>query len=177
MKRIQFVSSAFTGLFQLCFIFTIAAQIIGWVHAPIKANFLYVIPSMYVPFLPNSLSSHTKVLGFLITSIPMMMQLIVFYYLIKLFNHYKRYEIFTADAVRCIRNVGYALLANQLLALPSDFILGFILTANNPPGFRIASMTVSDSNIKVLLTSLIIILISWIMAEGNKLHEEQSLTI
>jgi hypothetical protein len=38
-------------------------------------------------------------------------------------------------------------------------------------------MTMSETNIGVILTSLIIILISWVMTEGRKLNDEQQLII
>jgi hypothetical protein len=59
----------------------------------------------------------------------------------------------------------------------TDFLLGFILTSGNPPGFRVAMITISDANMGVILTSLLIILTSWIMSEGRKLHDEQQLII
>jgi hypothetical protein len=59
----------------------------------------------------------------------------------------------------------------------TDFLLGFVLTSGNPPGFRVAMATISDANMGVILTSLIIILSSWIISEGCKLKEEQQLII
>ena len=53
------------------------------------------------------------------------------------------------------------------------------LTWGNPRGSheRMAAISFSGTNVAILLTALLIILISWIMAEGHKLAEDQKYTI
>jgi hypothetical protein len=51
------------------------------------------------------------------------------------------------------------------------------MTWQNPPGHRAATLSLSSIDIATLLTAILIILISWIMAEGCRLREEQQLTI
>jgi len=104
----------------------------------------------------------------------------VLYFLIKLFRQYEKGEIFLIENVRYIRNIGYTLLIGQLLNPIYDGLISADLTWGNhyvQKGMRIASVTFDNTNITVLLTSLFIILISWIMAEGYQLRAEQQLTI
>ena len=149
----------------------------GWVLAPLQYNFLNVIPNTYLPYIRNHFDINTRIAGFFVTLTPTIIKLLVVYSLIKLFRLYERHEFFSAINVHYIRNTGYALLLLQIINPMCEFFLGFVLTSANPPGFRLASFTINDSNLGLILTALIIILISWIMSEGCKLLDEQQLTI
>lgn len=175
MNKIKFVSLFFRVLFQLIFLAFILLQIGGWIYP--QKFFFSVIPSVYQNYAFNEFDINAKIMGFFVTLAPTLLKLLVFYFLIKLFRSFEQHEFFSANNVRYIRNAGYALLLEQIINPASEFLLGFVLTSHNPPGFRLASMSISDTNIGLLLTALIIILISWIMAEGHKLHHEQQLTI
>lgn len=177
MKRIKYVSLFFRLFFQTTFICLIAAQIAGWIYAPTRGGFFNVIPVSYQTLMMHTLDINTKIAGFFLSSIPLIIKLIVLYSLVKLFRLYERNEFFSAKNVLYIRNAGYALLLLEMIKPLTDFLLGFILTSGNPPGYRVAMMTFNDANIGVILTSLIIILSSWIMSEGRKLKDEQQLII
>jgi hypothetical protein len=97
--------------------------------------------------------------------------------LIKLFSLYAKGEIFSLNNVRYIKNIGYALLIGQIVHPIYQGLMGLVLTWHNPPGHRFASVTFDQVNLGILLVALLVILISWIMAEGCKLQEEQKLVI
>ncbi len=69
------------------------------------------------------------------------------------------------------------MLISQLIEPFYQFVMGIVLTMHNPPHHRFAAITLDQTNIGILLTAFLIILISWIMAEGCNLREEQQLTI
>jgi len=125
----------------------------------------------------HPLLAHEKVLGFALSCAPMAIQLFILYSLIKLFRLFERGELFSLNTVHRMRNIGFALVIGQLIDPLYQFTMGIVLTLNNPPGHRFASITLDQTNIGVLLTALLVILISWIMSEGYKLREEQQLTI
>lgn len=181
MNKIQRVSYIFKLLFQFIFVVVLLIPIFGWIQAPMPFLFSFgwisVIPEAYQNLITYPLDANTKLLAFMVDMLPTIVELLVLYFLIKLFGLYEKGEIFSLKNVRYIRNVGYALLINELLRPVRQFLLGFILTWHNPPGQKIALMTISGTNVGIILTALIIILISWIMAEGYKLQEEQELTI
>ncbi len=172
MNKIKYVSFIFCLLFQLIFVGIIAAQFLGWAYAPLS-----VIPVEYRSYLLHPFDVNTQVAGFFITLPITLMELAAFYFLIKLFSLYKRFEFFTFDNVRYIRNAGYALLLLQITKPACEFLLGFILTSRNPPGFRLAIATINEKSIALIITALVIILVSWVMAEGCKMNNEQQLTI
>jgi hypothetical protein len=195
MNRIKRVSLFFRIIFQIIFIILPIFLILSWANAPEQLVFLNgfikldAIPPAYSGMhiftageLPkkailHSLTNGEKILGGLISAIPMLIEMFVLYSLIKLFKLYEKGEIFSIFHVRYLRNIGLALLIGQLIEPFYQFIMGIVLTVNNPPHHRFATITLDQTNIGILLTSLLIILISWIMAEGCKLHEEQQLTV
>lgn len=178
MNKIKYVSLFFRTFFQLTFICLIAAQILGWIYATnTNSGFFSVIPTMYQGQVFSSLSMDTRIAGFFVSLIPLLCQLMMLYFLVRLFRLYAQYKFFTADNVRYIRNTGYAMLLHQLTTPISDFLMGFVLTSTNPPGLHFAVMQFTEKNIGVILIALIIILISWIMAEGCKLQVEQEFTV
>lgn len=177
MQKIKAVSHTFRILFQIIFICLFMMHILGWVYAPQYNKVFDVIPAVYSPYLFHPLSLSTKVAGFFVTAIPLATKMLITYFLIKLFRLYESNEYFTVNNAKYISFAGYTLLLLQLISPVTEFLLGFILTASNPPGMRLAAATLSGTNIGLILTSLIIILISWITAEACRLHNEQQLTI
>jgi hypothetical protein len=185
MNRIKKVSLFFRLVFQIIFVTLPVLLIISWVYAPDELMLLAgiirinAIPAVYsVPqTIQHTLSVGEKSLGCLVSVIPLMLVMFIFYSLIKLFKLYEKGEIFSIQHVRYIRNIGYTLLAGQLIEPFYQFAMGLVLTWHNPPHHRFASITLDQTNFGILLTAFLVILISWIMAEGCKLHEEQQLTI
>lgn len=181
MNKIQRVSLFFRVLFQITFVVIPIALVIAWIKAPDPLFSFHGIDALMIPTkeypVMHVLSLTTRLLGFMISLIPYGIELIILYFLIKLFGLYERGEIFSVSNVKYIRNIGYTLVIGQLLHPIYEGCMGVILTIGNPAGHRFASVTVDGTNIGVLLGALMVILISWIMAEGCKLREEQQLTI
>lgn len=183
MNKIQRTSLFFRVLFQITFLLLPLLTIITWVYAPAPLTLLgnkiimNAFPQGYPIMQPFSMN--TKLWGFTISLIPLMANLFVLYFLIKLFRLYEQGEIFTMNNVRYIRNTGYALLIGQLINPVYQALLSMALTWHNPPhrGLRVISVSLDGTNIGIVLMSLLIVLISWIMAEGYKLKEEQQLTV
>lgn len=176
VKKIKYVSLFFRILFLVLFVAIITKQIFGWMVAPLH-TWTGVIPGVYLAYLPQVLDTNTRLAGFLVTLAPTGIKLMLLYFLIKLFRLYEQHEFFSSNNVYYIRNVGYALLLEQIVRPLSDFVLGFVLTSGNPPELRYAGMFITDSNLGLLLMAMLIILVSWIMSEGHKLYDEQQLTI
>lgn len=183
MNKIQRVSSFFKIMFQIIFVLIPILHIIGWMNAPEtfsimeKTLSMNVIPPPYRDAILHKMSGEEKFLGGLIGTAPLIIDLFIIYSLIKLFRLYEAGEIFSMRNVEYIRNIGYALLAVEIVNPVYQGVLGVMLTWNNPPGHKFASVTLDQTNIGMVLTALLVILISWIMAEGCKLREEQQLTV
>jgi len=189
MNKICQVSTFFKIFFQVIFIALPFMQIIGWIKAPTPVSFLNqsisydVIPQPYTATVAHAsqilhpLTLAERLAGFGVSLIPLSIQLFILYSLIKLFSLYAEGKIFSTQNVKHIQHIGYSLLLGQIVNCFYQGIMGVILTWNNPHGHRFAAITLDQTNMGILLVAFLVILISWIMAEGCKLHEEQQLTV
>lgn len=181
MHKIQQVSHYYRFLFQLMFLALPIMVGVFWLDAPTPIGFPQIgFPVSFIPHgieILHVLSPITKFYGFLICLIPLFFTELVLYYLIKLFLLYESAEIFSFENVTYIKKMGYALLAGQLFNPVFEALITLNLTWGNPQGHRVMAITVDGTNIGIILGALMTILISWIMAEGCKLREEQQLTI
>jgi hypothetical protein len=189
MNKIQQVSLFFRVVFQILFIVLPVLLIIGWMSASQSLVMLHgiiemdFIPRAYTATIAHGsdilhvLTPEEKILGFCIAVIPLLIELYILYSLIKLFKLYEKNEIFSLKHVRYIKKIGYALLIGQIIHPFYEGLMGLVLTWHNPPGAHLIKVTLDQTNIGILFTALLVILISWIMAEGYKLREEQQLTI
>jgi len=101
-----------------------------------------------------------------------------FYYLSQLFMLYAKNIIFSLHNMLLIRKIGYTLVAQVLVSIIiTQPLLSFMLTKDAIPGQLFIQSGVGGDEISNLLIGGIVILISWVMAEGRKLADEQALTI
>lgn len=183
MDKIKSVSWYFRIIFQLLFVFLPVMLAVAWFTSPDSmvmfggAVNMSFIPRSYAGLVLHELTNQDRVLGFLCGMIPVLVELYILYALIKLFKLYEKGEIFTLNNVKYIRQIGIGLLLTQIISPIYEALMGVILTWNNPPGFRFLKVTLNQTNIGIIFAAIIVILISWIMREGCKLHEEQQLTI
>lgn len=168
-------------VFQICLFLAPLLLILSWIYAT-QQTFQSSHPNLFLSPVPQNLLTTpvlaalnplTKLLGFLVSCIPLSIDMLMFYFLIQLFKLYERGEIFTSNNVKYLRNIGYAMLASQLVQPIYQALVTFVLTMNNPKGHRLISIGFGSTDIMLLLTASIIILISWVMAEGYKLNDEQ----
>ncbi|OGT31770.1 MAG: hypothetical protein A3E87_02190 [Gammaproteobacteria bacterium RIFCSPHIGHO2_12_FULL_35_23] len=180
MTKIKRVSLFFRIVFQVIFLGVPIFLAIAWINAPRPLNFgFFEIDMIYRGIVIQPiLSNETKILGFLVCIIPTGLALYVLYCLIKLFRLYEQGTVFSLVNVQYLRNIGYALLIGQIVLLPLyEALISVVLSWHNPHGYREMIISVQGRNLGMLLTGLLVILISWIMAEACKLQEDHQLTI
>lgn|SRR3990167_8408505 len=182
MQKIQQVSKFFRWLFQIMCIALPVLLVIFWVNAPSPIEL--VRHAFVINYIPESikifhtLSDRERFFGFLISLMPLAVNLFILYFLIQLFKLYEKCEIFSLKNVQYIKYIGYTLLIGQFIINPVyEAILSAMLTWHNPQGERMAMISFTGTNLGIVLTALLIILISWIMAEGYKINEDRKYTI
>lgn len=180
MNRIQRVSMFFLILFQCATAILPILMIWFWIQAPEP---LVNTAGFVISFIPSSiyiahtLAVSTKFYGFLISCIPNGITLLNLFLLIKLFKNFERGHIFIRQNVVYTRNIGVVMLVGQFLQLVYQALMSFTITFHNPSGHRVIQIGFSSWDMGVIATAVIIILVSWIMAEGYKLQEDKQLTI
>ena len=183
MNKIQQVSFYFRILFQCFFYLSPIVLTLYWIFLPAQlgghvwGGMISFIPEGMQQSILSPLSASTKLLGFLISLIPMFISEVILYFLIKLFKHYENKEIFTLESVNYINKIGRILLIGCILDPIHEALLSVALTWHNPPGQKILGFSFTGTSFIILMTSFLIILISWIMSEACQLKDEQQLTI
>ncbi|HUX80632.1 MAG TPA: DUF2975 domain-containing protein [Alphaproteobacteria bacterium] len=95
-----------------------------------------------------------------------------------LFLNYQKGNIFSLKNAQQYKYLGWLFFLDGMLVKPLCNMLQILsATLSNPPGHRYLSLNFGTPNLEVLFCGLLIIVISWVMAEGYKLQEDQSLTI
>ena len=142
----------------------------------LSSRWLPVLDNVEVPPF-NELDNTIKFLAFLVNMIPISIHMLVLFFLALLFMQYEQLQIFSEKSVKTIRKVGYTLLLGQCLHPIYLGLLSLVLTISNPPGHRTITVGLGNDQLTLVVVALIIILISWIMEEGRKMHEEQEATV
>lgn len=96
----------------------------------------------------------------------------------KLFANYKMGIIFSLQNAEKYKYIGGLFLIDAFLTGPLSQMLNVLaVTLSNPPGHRYITLSFGTPNVEAIFCGILILCISWVMAEGYKLQEEQSLTI
>lgn len=125
--------------------------------------------------LLHSLSPITHFGVFCIATLPVLAEMYLMYLLMSLFRQYAKGEVFSFTAINIITRIGYTLLALPLIGRLSDLANSYLLTLDSPKHYLVFGITSYD--LQSIVTGFLVIIISWIMREAKRLHEEQQLTI
>lgn len=180
MNKIQRVSIIFRVLFQIAFFALPLSLILFWLSAPSPIWQYNGITMMSVPQgikILHAFNWETRLLGLVISAIPASIHMLILYVLIKLFVLYEKGEIFSIANVNYIKNIGYLMLLDQLVNPIYQMLISGAMTWKNPKGYGIVEITLDQTNIYIVVAAVMIILISWIMAEGCKLREEHAFIV
>ncbi|EKE01547.1 MAG: hypothetical protein ACD_21C00106G0007 [uncultured bacterium] len=179
MNKIQRVSLFLRVIFQIAMVAWPIWLITYWSFAP---HFIpdYLGTIRFVPENIEILHPITKTdafWGFTIGLLPLAVTMTVLYFLVELFKLYEQGKIFTTLNVKYIRNIGITMLIGQIVNIIYDALITFALTFHNPAGHKYASVTFGGPDAYNIIIAIMIVVISWIMAEGCKLHEENQYVV
>lgn len=121
----------------------------------------------HLSFLPRTLCCFGKMIGVLPLFVGIML-------LLKLFKNYKKGEIFSLQNIKLYRYLGWLFFLDGLITKPlSNLVMVAGATLSNPPGHRYITVAFGTLNLEGLFYGLLVLIISWIMAEGYRLQEDQ----
>lgn len=183
MNKIQRVSLFLRFVFQIAFVVLPLMLALYWIFAPqLNLNSMhYNLP--IINFIPDGIkilhpiTGVDALWGFLIGLLPTTIEMMILYFLIKLFKLYEQGKIFALSNVKYLKKIGICMLINQEVSFIYEALISFVLTLHNPAGHHTASISFGTYDIYNIVTAIMVIVISWIMAEGCKLNEEQQLTV
>ena len=91
-----------------------------------------------------------------------------------LFNRYSQGIVFSSANAKEFRKLGILLFLYALIAQPIAHMLTMLgLTFTNPVGHRYLVLQLGSVNVYTLFLGVMLLVISQIMLEAGKLHEEQ----
>ncbi len=188
MDKIQRVSRYFVVVFNVLLIFLPMFVIIQWLFIDtgtiknlLDQGFLQKpisTPEGYVNLSTIQWSFLAKFTGLLAQSIGLLPLFLSLFVLKTLFLNYQKGDIFSTINARHYRYLGWLFFLDALIAQPlSNLLMVLAVTLANPPGHRYISLSFGTPNIEALFCGMLVIVISWIMLEASKLHDEQQFTV
>lgn len=188
MNRIQKVSTFFLAVFKFLIIFLPSLLIFKWMLMDTEFmrrgfGFFTLIesfpgPEGYVSFAEVTWTPLALGIAFASQLLELLPILIGLYALIRIFKHYQQAEIFSISNAKYYRLIGWMFIFYGLIAKSfSDGIMTLAVTLNNAPGHRYIALGYGSPNMEALFCGAVIIVISWVMLEASKLHDEQKYTV
>jgi hypothetical protein len=158
----------------------VAVAIVG-VFAELALAWVWLSPdyvaSMVVPRLglanaPALIDGWTRFLGFLVSMVPMGVLLFMLHQSFKLFDAYRRGDVFTDDAPKRLRRIGLSMVALAPLCPLAAAALGMLMTSANPPGQRILAIGIGLDDMLIGILGGMVLAIGHVMVEAKRLADE-----
>lgn len=144
----------------------------GFLQSPVST------PEGYINLSTVHWTILAKIVGLIGQSLSLLPLFLSLFILKSIFQNYQKGEIFNTLNARHYRYLGCLFFLDALLAQPlSNLLMVLAVTLANPPGHRYITLSFGAPNIEVLFCGMLVIVISWIMLEASKLHDEQTFTI
>ena len=184
MNQIQNISRALLCVFNALIILLPLGMITIWlfidsafVHGLFNTGFLtesISTPEGYVRLSQVNWSAFTRIIGFGSDVLSFSPFIIGLFLLRVIFRNYERHVIFSGLNVLCYQKLGWLFFFDALLVKPiSQMLMVLAITFSNPPGHRYITISFGTPNLKALFFGALLIVVSWVMLEATKLHDEQ----
>ncbi len=188
MHRIQKISSYLLMVFNVLILALPLIAVLTWLFIEtefmknlISNSFLFKqiqTPEGFVSLSQIKWTSTSKIIGFIACILGALPIFLSLFSLKSIFQNYQKGKIFTITNAQHYRRLGIFFFLDALLATPiGDMLMILATTLSNPPGHRYISLSFGTPNIEALFCGILVMVISWVMLEASKLHEEQQLTI
>ena len=175
MDIIQRYSQRIRRLFQALLVLIPLALFYFWFISDTTTNgFIDLDVSAYTSV---PLSRVTQLQAFAASMLPSGIIMYALVQLIKLFKLYEAGIIFKTSNVVCYQKLGYTLFLWSLGSVVYSGLISVILSFNNPPGQRVLQLSVGSFDLVAIICGIIVLMISWVMKEGQKIAEENSHTV
>jgi Protein of unknown function (DUF2975) len=160
----------------MCFVVAIggalAELLLAWVWLSPEYVEAYIVPHLGLSSMPFSLDPKTRVLGFLISMIPLSVLFYALHQTYELFDDFRLGQVFSRDAPVRLRRLGLCMIALAILRPVTSTLLGIVLTASNQPGQHILVLALSIDDYMIALFGGLILAIAHVMVEANRIAED-----
>lgn len=115
-----------------------------------------------------------RIVGALITEIPLALMLIGLWHARKCFNLFAAGKVFTSQAVQYLRQFAFWVLASTAAGMIAVPAISVLLTYYNEPGTRQLAISFSSDQVFVLFAAGMVWLMAAIIGQGQSLAEENA---
>ena len=191
MNKIQKMSDYLLITFNVLLISVPLLVLIQWFFIELKTadihpliNFFGLFeraiqtPEGFVNLSAVSWTFWSKLLGLCADVIGLLPFLTSLFFLKKIFKNYQKGEIFSTTNAIHYKKCGWLFFLDALIVKSfSHTLMVLAVTITNAPGHRYINIHFGTPNLEALFMGVLVIVISWVMLEARKLHDEQRFTI
>ena len=191
MRKIQKASAYLLVIFNVLLVSTPLLIVMKWVcveasamNAPAIVNFFGLIENMVqtpeglINLSTVSWTLFSKILGFFSDTLGLLPFVLSLFILKSIFRNYQKSEIFSTVNAIHYKKLAWLFLTDALIIKPlSATLMVLAVTLANPPGHRYINIHFGTPNMEALFFSALLIVISWVMLEASKIHDEQKFII
>ena len=185
MKKIKCISRSCEYIITFILVALPITYVMFWLQAPQAIHYgepgaLWHLSMSYIPphiVIATPLSWQSKSIGALIGLLPFSLEFLCFYFLRQLFNRFKQGITFHRDTVSALKNSATCLFLGQLISPFYQALQTANLTWHNPHGQRVIAISFSQYDLTLLVIALMISIVAWVFSEGERLAENDRLTI
>ena len=92
----------------------------------------------------------------------------------RLFDAYRLGAIFAAGNALHLRTFAVSVVVSAIVKILVTPLISVILSWHNPPGTRAVAISFGSNDISALFVGLLFLIVAWIMAEAQKLADDNA---
>lgn len=191
MTKIQRLSSYLLTAFHLFIAIIPMFLILRWVLIALQATDIsnslgcfaslsstIETPEGHVKLTAVPWTTASMLLGFCADVLSLLPFYVSLFILRKLFSQYRDGQIFTQNNATLYRSLGILYFIDALLITSlSHSLMVLAVTFTNPEGHRYLTVSFGTPNLSSLFYGAVVIVVSKVMFEASKLHDEQKFTV
>lgn len=166
-------------IFQFLVYFLPVAVIYFWLTVETPFDFLTSmgVIEFHLEGQNAPLTFGTRACALLANLLLLSIVLYAFRLLAKLCHYYEAEQIFTLETTLIYQKLGKCLFYWVAGSVVYNSVMSIILSYHNPPGERVFTLGFSGSDVFAIFVGVLVLMISWVMHEGQKVVNENNLTI
>ncbi len=122
----------------------------------------------------QSVGPGRRVLGFLISMLPVSLLLYGLWRLREAFERFSQGEFFTYETITCIRSFALMVMLQSLMRPVATTLLSVLLTMSNPPGQRTLAISIGSGELEMLFVGAVFFAVAHLMVEGRRLADDNA---
>jgi hypothetical protein len=149
-----------------------AGMVLAWVWLSPAYVDAFIVAHLNLGGVAVAHDGATRVLGFLVSMIPLSVLFYALHQAYELFDGYRRGNVFSDDAPVRLRRIGFAMIALALLRPLDNTLLGLVLTVSNAPGARILAIGLNIDDYMIAAFGGLILAIGHAMFEAARMADD-----